>query len=253
MKAVIVIPTYNERENLEPLVRGVFSRFPVGGAQPATQADNAVRAIVVDDASPDGTGAIADRLAAEFPDRLSIIHRQAKSGLGSAYQDGFRAALAGGATHVCSMDADGSHDAAALSAMLRAAGEGAAVVIGSRRVQGGAITGWGPHRHMMSAGAAWFARVMLGLRTHDVTSGFRCYSRAATEALLAARIHSDGYAFQEETLFHCERLGFSVRELPITFRDRTLGASKLSWKEIPAFFRTIIRLRRAYRSTHRLA
>ncbi len=230
MKALVVIPTYNERENVSRVV-------------PAVIATDGVCVLVVDDASPDGTGAVADGLAAAHPGRVFVLHRSGKLGLGSAYLDGFRFGIERGFDALCEMDADGSHDPAVLPALLAEASGGADVAIGSRRVAGGKVVGWCPHRHLMSWGAMAFSRLALGLSTRDVTSGFRCYRRPAVEALLALGIASDGYAFQEETVYHCERLGFRVAEVPIVFRDRVLGVSKLSPKEVWPFFKTVLRLR----------
>lgn len=236
MKTLVIIPTYNERANLESIVARVL----------ACGRDD-MDLLVVDDGSPDGTGELADSLAAAIPLRVSVLHRQGKNGLGTAYLAGFKHALERGYEAACEMDADGSHEPEALPALVDSVVRGVAdVAIGSRRVPGGRIEGWGPHRHFMSSAAASFSRHALGLVTRDVTAGFRCYRAAVLRDLLAARLSSDGYAFQEEAIFHCERLGYSVREIPIVFRDRTAGESKLTWKEIPAFFATILRLLLSY-------
>ena len=232
MRALVVIPTYNERENLRAAVTGALAageRFSV---------------LVVDDASPDGTGALADELAAARPDRVEVLHRAGKQGLGSAYLAGFRRAVERGFDAVCEMDADGSHDPAALPLLAGAIERGADLAIGSRRVPGGSVEGWGPHRHFMSNGAMLLARLALGLKTKDVTAGFRCYRRALAEKLLSLPIASGGYAFQEETVYYAERLGYEVVEIPIVFRDRKHGASKLTWREVAQFFSIIGRLRR---------
>ncbi len=234
MKTLVVIPTYNERENIETIVTSILQSGLAG-----------VSVLVVDDASPDGTGRLVDEMAANHPGRLFVMHRPAKSGLGSAYLDGFRYGLERGFEALCEMDADGSHDPAALALLIAAVEKDADVAIGSRRVRGGRVTGWGPHRHLMSWGAMTFAKIALGLSTNDVTSGFRCYRAPVAAAVLRLPIASSGYAFQEETIYYCEKMGFHVREIPIVFRDRTRGASKLSFKEVPAFFRTIFRLRHA--------
>ncbi len=228
MKTLVVTPTYNERENLETLVASLPD----------------VSLLIVDDASPDGTGELADMLAAAHPDCVHVLHREKKLGLGSAYLAGFRYGIDHGFEAICEMDADGSHDPSALQLLMNAARD-ADVAIGSRRVRGGKIIGWGAHRHLMSHGAMFFARYVLGLRTRDVTSGFRLYRASAVRALLAQNIQSNGYAFQEETLFYCEKLGFRVCEVPVTFTDRIHGRSKLSWKEIIEFFVTIERLRKS--------
>jgi dolichol-phosphate mannosyltransferase len=228
MKTLVVIPTYNERENVGRIVPEVLRAADVS-------------VLVVDDASPDGTGALADELVAANPGRVFVLHRQGKLGLGSAYLEGFRFGIDRGFEAVCEMDADGSHDPAILPALVAAAAGG--VAIGSRRVPGGKVVGWGPHRHMMSWGAMSLSRWALGLATRDVTSGYRCYRRDAVEALLGLGIRSDGYAFQEETLYHCERLKFGVTEIPIVFRDRERGKSKLSPREVWPFLKTVLRLR----------
>lgn len=233
MKILIVIPTYNERENLESIVRGVLA---VGRPD--------VAMLVVDDASPDGTGDLADALAARHPDRVFVLHRAGKLGLGSAYLAGFRSGIERGFDAVCEMDADGSHDPAALPRLFAEIERGADLAVGSRRVPGGKVIGWGPHRHVMSNGAMMLARLALGLRTKDVTSGFRCYRKEVAAALLSLPIESSGYAFQEETVFYAERLGFTVVEVPIVFRDRRHGSSKLTWREVVQFFTVIGKLRR---------
>ncbi len=233
MKTLVIIPTYNEKENLELIVSGIFSlNLP----------DLSI--LVVDDASPDGTGDIADGLAGRYPGKLHVLHRAGKLGLGTAYLEGFRFALARGFEAACEMDADGSHDPEALRQLVAAVAGGADLAIGSRRVSGGRISGWGPHRHLMSWGAMTLSRLALGLKTRDVTAGFRCYGARAVEALLRLPIASNGYAFQEETLYYCEKLGFRIVEIPVVFKDRVRGGSKLSKREIIAFFTTISRLRR---------
>ncbi len=231
MKTLVVIPTYNERENIETLVVTMLEATP-----------NDVAMLIVDDASPDGTGEIADVLSMQHRDRLSVLHRKGKLGLGSAYLAGFRCAIDRGYEAVCEMDADGSHDPHAVSRLLALVEQGADLAIGSRRVPGGNVVGWGPHRHLMSGGAMSVARLLLGLKTRDVTSGFRCYRAALAAELLAQPIASNGYAFQEETLFYAERLGFRVVETPIVFRDRLRGRSKLSLREVGQFFSTIATL-----------
>ncbi|KPJ85077.1 hypothetical protein AMJ57_04390 [Parcubacteria bacterium SG8_24] len=239
MEILVIIPTYNERENIASLIRGILSQ------------GEAFSVLVVDDGSPDGTGRIVDSLAARLDDRVRILHRPEKLGLGSAYLDGFRFALRHGYDAVCEMDADGSHDPAVLPSFYRQLESGADVVIGSRRVAGGAIIGWGWHRHLMSRGAMWVSRLALGLRTADVTSGFRCYRSAVIRELLTCDIRGSSYAFQEETLFHCERLGFRVVEIPIVFSDRKWGRSKLTRKDVWQFFTVIWQLRGLEKRTGR--
>lgn len=231
MRTLIVMPTYNESPNLEGVVERTLDLGIEGLA-----------VLVVDDASPDGTGAIADRLHDRHPESVFVMHRKGKSGLGSAYLDGFRYGLRNGYDLLCEMDADGSHDPASVPDLIGEARLGADVVIGSRRIPGGKIIGWAPHRHIMSGGAMFMSRLLLRLKTRDVTAGFRCYRASAIEELLKLPIKSDGYAFQEEMIFYCERLGFRIKEVPITFRDREKGESKLSWKEVVRFFTAIFRL-----------
>lgn len=236
MRTLVIIPTYNERENLGTLL-----------ARIVTLGRDGLEVLVVDDSSPDGTGALADDLARRHPGVVQVLHRPAKSGIGSAYLAGFRTAIARGFDAACEMDADGSHDPDALPVLLEAVSRGADLAIGSRRVPGGKVIGWGPHRHVMSGAAMTLSRAALGLKTRDVTSGYRCYGRRALEALLALPIASNGYAFQEETVFHVERAGLKVVEIPIVFRDRERGSSKLTWREVAQFFVIIRRLRRMKR------
>jgi glycosyltransferase involved in cell wall biosynthesis len=233
MKTLVVIPTYNEKENLENIVERVLGLGVSGLA-----------ILVVDDASPDGTGAAADRLVERHPGQVSVLHRQGKLGLGSAYIDGFRLGLERGFEAVCEMDADGSHEPASLKELIAAVESGHDVAIGSRRVPGGRTEGWGAHRNLMSRAAMSLTRLALGLKTHDVTAGFRCFSAAALRELLKLPIRSSGYAFQEEMIFYCERLGLRIKEIPIVFRDRKLGRSKLTSAEVRKFFTIIWYLRR---------
>jgi dolichol-phosphate mannosyltransferase len=230
-KHVVVLPTYNEKENLERIVRAIADLQIEG-----------LRMFVIDDHSPDGTGAIADALGTQFP--VDVIHRPGKLGIGSAYLQGFQAALAAGAQTVFEMDSDFSHDPKMIPIFLDVIARGADVVIGSRRIPGGKVVGWSWARTLMSAGAMWFSRWRLGLKTHDVTSGFRCLRRSVVERLLGETIQSNGYAFQEETLYRMEQAGCRIEEVPIVFRDRERGVSKLSTKEIIQFFAVMIRLRR---------
>jgi dolichol-phosphate mannosyltransferase len=210
--AVVCLPTYNERENLEPMLRAL-------GA-------HGVRVLVIDDSSPDGTGELADRLAAEL-DYVDVLHRPRKEGLGPAYLDGFRKALAGGAELVLEMDCDFSHDPRDVPRLIAAAND-ADVVLGSRYVQGGAIRNWGAARRAISAGGSLYARVLLGVGVRDLTGGFKCYRRAVLESIDLDRVHSRGYAFQIETTYRALRRGFRVVEVPITFVDREVGGSKMS-------------------------
>jgi len=231
MKTLVVIPTYNERENLGPLIERL-----------TRLSDIRVDVLIVDDASPDGTGEIADALTTRHYGRVNVLHRAAKSGLGSAYIDGFGWALKRGYDAVCEMDADGSHDPADLPRLVREVEDGADAAIGSRRVKGGRIEGWSPWRQLMSLSAMMLARTALGLKTMDVTAGFRCLSRRAAELILHSGPQSSGYAFQEESLSVIESAGMKVVEVPVVFRDRKKGASKLGWQEIAEFLRMVARM-----------
>jgi len=213
VRATVCLPTYNERENVEAMVRAL--------------GDQGVRVLVVDDNSPDGTGEIADRLAAEL-DYVGVLHRERKEGLGPAYLAGFQRALADGAELVLEMDCDFSHDPADVPRLVRAAEDGTDLVIGSRYVRGGSIGDWGPVRRFVSAGGSWYARVLLGAPVRDLTGGFKCYRRRVLETIDLAGIHSKGYAFQIETTYRALRSGFSVVEIPIHFVDREEGGSKMS-------------------------
>ena len=211
----VVIPTYNERENLRSLVPRLLALGP------------AYRIVVVDDNSPDGTGVVADLLAAEHPDRVQVLHRPKKEGIGPAYVAGFRAALSGDAAVIAEMDADHSHDPADL-AKLVAAAERADLVLGSRYVPGGRTVGWPLRRRLLSRFGGLYARTILGVPITDLTSGFKVFRRAALEVLDLDTIRSDGYAFQIETTYRLLKRGFTVVEVPIVFADRVAGASKLS-------------------------
>jgi dolichol-phosphate mannosyltransferase len=215
MRAVICLPTYNERENLEPMLRAL------GGVL-----EDGDRVLVIDDDSPDGTGGLADRLASELS-WVEVLHRPKKQGLGPAYLAGFRHALAGEAQLVFEMDCDGSHDPADVP-RLRAAAEDADLVLGSRYVEGGAIRNWGLLRRLVSAGGSLYARLLLGVPVRDLTGGFKCYRRNVLESIDLAAVRSRGYAFQIETTYRALRAGFRIVELPITFVDREVGGSKMS-------------------------
>ncbi len=214
----VCLPTYNERETLEPVVRALGRVF-------AASALNA-RVLVVDDASPDGTGAIADALARELP-WVDVLHRERKEGLGPAYLAGFRRVLAGDAGVVLEMDADLSHDPGDVPRLVAATAD-ADVVIGSRYVEGGGVRNWGRVRRVVSRGGCLYAQAVLGLGVKDSTSGFKCFRREVLEALPLDRISTKGYAFQIETTYRAVRAGFRVVEVPITFADRESGRSKMS-------------------------
>jgi len=226
----LVVPTYNEVGNLEPLVRAAL-----GTLRRASPEGFVV--LIVDDNSPDGTGDLADRLAAEHAS-VRVLHRPAKGGLGPAYLAGFAEALAGGAGYVMEMDADFSHDPADLSALLDAARDGADVVLGSHYVPGGGVTDWGPVRRLVSRGGSWYARVALGMREHDLTGGFKCFRRAALETIELDTVRSQGYAFQIELSYRAARRGLRIVEVPIVFRERRVGTSKMSARiALEAFWR----------------
>jgi dolichol-phosphate mannosyltransferase len=211
--AVICLPTYNERENLESMISALA---PLG-----------VHVLVIDDNSPDGTGEIADRLAEEL-DFVSVLHRAAKEGLGPAYLAGFQRALADGAEYIIEMDCDFSHKPADVPRLLAACENGADLALGSRYVPGGGTENWGLLRRVISVGGSVYARVVLGMRFHDLTGGFKCYRRAVLERIDLDAITSKGYAFQIEGTYRTVRAGFKVVEVPITFADRTAGTSKMS-------------------------
>src|SRR5436309_5804905 len=215
MHAVVCLPTYNERENLERMLRTLG---------PVLAGDG--RVLVIDDGSPDGTGELADRLAAEL-DFVDVLHRERKEGLGPAYLAAFRRALAAGADLVLEMDCDFSHDPADVPRLIAAADD-ADVVLGSRYVPGGSVGDWGIVRRAISAGGSLYARILLGIPVHDLTGGFKCFRRDVLERLDLDAITARGYAFQIETTYRAKRAGFSVVELPITFDDRTEGTSKMS-------------------------
>jgi dolichol-phosphate mannosyltransferase len=211
--ATVCLPTYNERENLEAMLRALA---PLG-----------VKVLVIDDNSPDGTGEIADRLAAEL-DFVSVLHRDRKQGLGPAYLAGFRAALAGGADYVLELDCDFSHDPADVPRLLAACEAGADLALGSRYVPGGGTENWGLARRIVSWGGSFYARVLLGVRIRDLTGGFKCFRRRVLETVDLDAIESKGYAFQIETTYRVLRKGFTVVEVPIRFVDRTEGVSKMN-------------------------
>jgi dolichol-phosphate mannosyltransferase len=212
--AWLVLPTYNEADNLEPLVEAALANLPAEA-----------RVLVVDDNSPDGTGKIAGRLAAT--ERVEVLHRPRKDGLGPAYLAGFRRALEGGAGYVLEMDADFSHDPADLSRLLAAA-ESADLVIGSRYVAGGRVENWTPARRAISRGGSIYARRALGLSVRDLTGGFKCFRRQVLETIPLGEIGSRGYAFQVEMTYRAAKAGFKIDEIPICFHERRAGASKMS-------------------------
>jgi dolichol-phosphate mannosyltransferase len=212
--AWVVLPTYNEAENIEAFVAAVREKLPASA-----------RVLIVDDSSPDGTGELADRLAAEHQD-VEVLHRPRKEGLGPAYIAGFRRALEAGAGLVLEMDSDFSHDPAYLPRLLKAS-ERADLVIGSRYVPGGGVGDWGPLRRAISRGGSTYARLVLGVGVRDLTGGFKCFRREVLEALDLDAVSARGYAFQVELTYRTIQHGFRVVEVPIFFRDRRAGSSKM--------------------------
>ena len=215
----VFVPTYNEVGNLEPMVRATVEQL-----ERAAPAD--WRLLVVDDSSPDGTGELADRLSDEI-EGVEVLHRAGKEGLGKAYLAGFRHALAGGAEFVIVMDADFSHDPAHLPAMIAAA-ENSDLVLGSRYVPGGEVVDWPPLRRVLSRSGSIYARAILGVKVCDLTSGFRCVRRRVLETVEPSTLRSQGYVFNIELTYRALLAGFKVTEVPISFRDREAGESKMS-------------------------
>lgn len=213
-QAWLVLPTFNEAENIEPLLRDALANLPAGS-----------KVLVVDDNSPDGTGEIADRLAGELP--VEVLHRRGKEGLASAYIAGFKQVLERGAELVLQMDADFSHDPRDLRRLVEAS-ERADLVLGSRYVAGGGVEDWSRVRQGISRGGSAYARLALGIDVKDLTGGFKCFHRRVLESIDLDRISSQGYAFQVETTFRALQAGFEVLEIPIVFRERRLGSSKMS-------------------------
>jgi len=230
LRITAIVPTYNERENIETLVTQLVA-LPVE-----------LNVTVVDDNSPDGTGDIADRLAAENPGRVTVVHRAGKLGLGTAYLAGFQQALDAGSDLICTMDADFSHNPRYIPAMVGKIGEGYDLVIGSRYVRGGGTSGCTIDRKMLSWGANFFARTALGLRAHDTTAGFRCYRREVLESIDLGAIKASGYSFLIEMLYMVQNRGWQVADVPIIFENRRLGASKISKNEVTRAMRTVLRL-----------
>jgi dolichol-phosphate mannosyltransferase len=212
--AWLILPTYNEAENIESFLAAVREKLPASA-----------RILIVDDSSPDGTGEIADRLAATH-EEVRVLHRPQKEGLGPAYIAGFRHALGEGAGLVLEMDSDFSHEPAYLPRLLEGASS-ADLVIGSRYVAGGGVSDWGAGRQAISRGGSAYARLMLGIGVRDVTSGFKCFRREVLEAIDLDTVQARGYAFQVELTYRAIRRGFKVVEVPIVFRDRRVGSSKM--------------------------
>jgi dolichol-phosphate mannosyltransferase len=231
----LVIPTYNEAENVGPIVRAV-------AAEMAKIAPGEHRILIVDDSSPDGTGALADELAGQV-ETLEVMHRSTKDGLGRAYIAGFEHALARGAELVVEMDADFSHDPKHLGALIAAADD-ADLVLGSRYVAGGAVRNWGVLRKLISRGGSMYARAVLGIGVRDLTGGFKCIRRTVLETIDLTSLRASGYVFQIEVTYRAIRAGFRVREVPILFVDRRAGASKMSAKIALEAMLLVPRLRR---------
>lgn len=229
-RTLIVVPTYNERDNLPILVDAVLS------------ATSAADLLVVDDASPDGTGRIADDLAAHHP-QVRVLHRTARSGLGSAYVDGFTLGLRDGYDVFVEMDADMSHDPRFLPSMLEAIEDGADVVIGSRNIPDGGVEGWGIGRQMLSKGSSLYSRLVLGIDVHDLTTGFKAYRRRALEVIGLDSLRSDGYSFQIETTYRAACRGLRVVEIPIVFVDRRVGRSKMTTRVVAQAVAIVWKLR----------
>jgi dolichol-phosphate mannosyltransferase len=234
--AWLILPTYNEAENIEALIRAALVQLESTGIGHTI--------LVVDDGSPDGTGLIAERLSEEL-EPVRVLHRPRKEGLGRAYLAGFAIALEAGAELVLEMDSDFSHDPADLPRLIAAA-DAADLVLGSRYVPGGGVTEWGSVRRLLSRGGSAYARILLGVPVRDLTGGFKCFHRGVLEAIELEDVHADGYGFQIELTYKAVRAGFSVTEVPILFRERRVGSSKMTtrialeavWK-VPA-----LRLRR---------
>src|SRR3954447_25575081 len=216
--AWLILPTYNEAENIERIVRAALPSLASAVDDP--------HVLIVDDGSPDGTGDIADRLASEFAE-VEVLHRTAKEGLGRAYLAGFSQALAAGADLVLEMDSDFSHDPADIPRLIEGSRE-ADLVLGSRYVEGGGVEDWGVVRRALSRGGSWYARAVLRVPVRDLTGGFKCFRRQVLETLSLRQIHADGYGFQIELTYRAIQAGFKVLELPIRFSERRVGSSKMT-------------------------
>jgi dolichol-phosphate mannosyltransferase len=216
MRAIICLPTYHERDKLEPMVRALGEQIDIGRD----------RVLVIDDNSPDGTGAIADELAAELP-WVEVLHREGKHGLGKAYLAGFRHALAAGAELVLEIDCDFSHDPKEVPGLIATCEADADLALGSRWVEGGGTVNWGRGRTFVSRGGSFYARTILGIGVRDLTGGFKCFRRIVLETIDLDAIEAKGYGFQIETTYRALRAGFRVVEIPITFVDRRVGESKM--------------------------
>lgn len=230
MQSLIIVPTYNEIANIEPLLTAILAVAPT------------IHVLVVDDSSPDGTGMCAEQIAAKT-NRVRVMHRSGKLGLGTAYIAGFRYALAQGYDRIVQMDADFSHRPEDLSRLLQASTH-ADLVVGSRNIPGGRTENWSLMRHVISRGGSFYARMLLGLPIKDCTSGFKCFRRGALETIDLDRVASSGYGFQVEMNYLCYRAGLRLSEVPIVFPDRTAGQSKMSGPIISEAATVVWRLRR---------
>ena len=227
----VIVPTYNEADNVAGISAAILEALP------------AATVLVVDDGSPDGTGRVVDGLAGADA-RIRVLHRRAKQGLGRAYLDGFRFALGAGARVVVQMDADWSHDPEALPSLIGPVIEGAAdLVLGSRYTSGGGVVDWGLGRRLISRGGSVFARLVLGLEPHDLTGGFKAWRAATLRTIPFDGVHAGGYVFQIEMTFRAARLGSRIREVPITFRDRRVGQSKMSRRIVVEALVVVVQLR----------
>ena len=231
----VVIPTYNEADNVERIV-------PAAAAELERSIPGDYRILIVDDGSPDGTGQLADRLAANAS-YLEVLHRAGKAGLGSAYREGFKHALQDGAELLIEMDADFSHDPSYLPQLVAAA-EDADLVLGSRYVKGGGVQDWGLLRRLISRGGGLYARLILGVGIHDLTGGFKCIRREVLEGIGLDSVRAEGYVFQIEVTYRTLLAGFRVREIPIVFRDRAAGTSKMSARIAIEAMRAVPTMRR---------
>lgn len=229
-KTLVIIPTYNEAENIERISSDIVSSI------------NEVAILFVDDHSPDGTGRIADQLAGKLQ-RISVIHRPKKMGLGAAYVDGFRYAMAKNYDYVVSMDCDLSHDPKDIPRLVGAAWNGVDLVIGSRYIKGGKIIGWSLHRYLLSRLANFYTSVLLGFGVRDWTSGFKCYRRETLKSVTTTGSVAKGYAFQIESIYRVIKAGFRIEEIPILFRERSYGESKLGSSNIGEAFLRVLTLR----------
>ncbi|HEX2071743.1 MAG TPA: polyprenol monophosphomannose synthase [Thermoleophilaceae bacterium] len=224
----LILPTYDEAENIEAIVAAALPQLAATGREH--------HVLVVDDGSPDGTGEIADRLAAE-DQRVEVLHRTSKDGIGPAYLAGFAHALAAGADLLMEMDSDFSHDPADIPRLVAAA-DRADLVLGSRYVPGGGVTDWGLGRRLISRGGSLYAKLLLGVPVDDLTGGFKCFRRSVLETLDLSGVGTDGYGFQIEVTYRAIKAGFRVEEVPILFRDRRVGSSKMSWRiAVEAFWK----------------